>query len=114
MKTRDELLEGFATRLKMAMEVAGKGGVSQKEMAQRLGVAPPSVNAWFKGRNFPDVEHCIHICEWLRCDLTWLTTGIHGDSHSTLVNIWNQSSKKDREHFLKLLAQSSITQDIPN
>ena len=112
METRENLLRGFASRLKLAMEVAGKGTVSQKEMAQRLGVAPPSVNAWFNGRNFPDVEHCIHICEWLRCDLMWLTTGKHSETGNSLENIWNQCSKKDREEFLKKLAKASLSQDI--
>lgn len=37
-------------------------GISQKELAQRLGVSPSAVTNWIKGKNSPDIEMVAEIC----------------------------------------------------
>ncbi|MDR1567507.1 MAG: helix-turn-helix domain-containing protein [Streptococcaceae bacterium] len=40
-------------------------GMSQKELAEKLGVSQSSVTCWIKGKNAPDIEVVAQICDVL-------------------------------------------------
>ncbi len=39
--------------------------ISQKELAEKLGVSQSSVTCWIKGKNSPDIETIARICDSL-------------------------------------------------
>lgn len=40
-----------------------KSGLSQKQLAAKLGISPSAVTNWIKGKNSPDIEYIALICE---------------------------------------------------
>ena len=40
-------------------------GITQKELAERLGVSQAAVTNWVKGKNSPDIDVLADICEFL-------------------------------------------------
>lgn len=40
-----------------------KSGLSQKQLAAKLGISPSAVTNWVKGKNSPDIEYIALICE---------------------------------------------------
>lgn len=46
--------------------------VSQKELAERLGISPSAVSNWTKGKNTPDIENLVAICKILNISVNEL------------------------------------------
>lgn len=67
-----ELLTDFAFRLSAA---AGREGLSQTEIAERLGLKLPRVSNWFQGRNFPRKRERVELAKVLRTNVDWLIQG---------------------------------------
>ena len=58
-------------------EARGKAGLSQQELADKLGVSRPTVNAIEKGDYNPTIKLCVGICRALGLtlnDLFWEET----------------------------------------
>lgn len=49
-----------------------KRGISQKELAVKMGVSQAAVTNWVKGKNLPDIEAVAEICEILEVSVTAL------------------------------------------
>lgn len=62
----------FKERLKQAAKDAG---LTQVDVAARMKVSQPSVNAWFRGRSLPDIGRITELAEILRVDVQWLLDG---------------------------------------
>lgn len=45
-------------------------GISQKELAERLGVSQSAVTNWIKGKNSPDIEVVAEICDVLEISVS--------------------------------------------
>ena len=45
-------------------------GISQKELAVRIGVSQSAVTNWIKGKNSPDIEIVAQICDILAISVT--------------------------------------------
>ena len=109
---REDLLRDFSKRLKMALEISGNARMTQKEIAEKLGITPPSVNAWFMGKNFPEVEYLVKMCDWLNVDMLWLVTGKHSANSHSIEAAWNQCSHDQRAQFLAKITQVNISQPV--
>ena len=66
----------FADRLKTARINAG---YTQKELANKLGIAQSSVSAWGTGDCYPTIEHVKAITEILDVTFDYLTDGMGGE-----------------------------------
>lgn len=55
-------------------------GITQKELAERLGVSQAAVTNWVKGKNSPDIDVLADICEFLNISVSNLL-GIHESNH---------------------------------
>lgn len=55
-----------------------KSGLTQKQLAQQLGVSPSAVTNWIKGKNSPDIEYVAIMCDIFNIGLSDLL-----DSSST-------------------------------
>ncbi|MDR6182083.1 helix-turn-helix domain-containing protein [Asaia bogorensis] len=51
-------------------------GISQAELARRLGVSSQQVNGYIKGRNYPDELFIVKFCDLTGCTLDWLYRGL--------------------------------------
>lgn len=67
-----EILNAFAFRLNAR---AGALGLSQADIAQKLGAKAPRVNNWFQGKNFPRSRERVELVRILRCTSDWLFNG---------------------------------------
>jgi phage repressor protein C with HTH and peptisase S24 domain len=68
----EEILRDFAFRLDAR---AAAVGLSQSEIASRLGTNTGRVNHWFSGRNFPRIAERVRLAELLGVNLDWLIKG---------------------------------------
>lgn len=57
--------------------------MSQKELAEKLGVSQASVTCWIKGKNSPDIEAVAQICKILNITVT----DLFGTNSKTLPDI---------------------------
>lgn len=55
--------EGFARNLHRA--VCNKG-IKQVELANALHLPPTTVNGWFRGAHYPDLEQLLELCNYLK------------------------------------------------
>lgn len=60
------LTEKFINSLQRFMD---ENGVSQREIAEIVGLSPAAVNHWMKGRRSPDLDQVGSIIEYYRLDL---------------------------------------------
>ncbi|WP_336945311.1 helix-turn-helix transcriptional regulator [Asaia sp. HN010] len=51
-------------------------GISQADLARRLGVSSQQVNGYIKGRNYPDELFIVRFCDLTGCTLDWLYRGL--------------------------------------
>lgn len=72
-----ESLESFAWRLNRAQETLG---LSQAEIAARLGATPQRVGNWFQGRNFPRKRELLELCRLLGTSVEAL---VHGETEKS-------------------------------
>jgi DNA-binding XRE family transcriptional regulator len=70
-KERDLLLDRFSTRLRSARE-AMFPAVTQRDVANRLGVSFSAVNLWEQGNAFPKPALLIEISKWFSVSVDWL------------------------------------------
>lgn len=64
--------EGFAERLKLALEEAGYGESQQKELGRLFSVTPQAVRKWLAGEAMPTAEHAPMVAEKLCVRRAWL------------------------------------------
>lgn len=67
-----ENLRDFAWRLNARAE---KLGLSQVDLAEKLGASVTRVNHWFRGRNFPKAAERVRLADTLGVNLDWLVRG---------------------------------------
>lgn len=70
--------ERFAKRLKDALYALG---ITQKELAKRIGVNPVTVSRYLSGGQFPDPELIPPLCRALKVSSDWLF-GLEGENDS--------------------------------
>jgi len=50
-------------------ELCKKNGITQAELARRIGVTPQSITDYVSLRNLPNVERAKNIASYLHCDI---------------------------------------------
>ena len=60
--------DGFARLLAFSLDAAAARGLSRRQLALALGVAPPLFYAWSDGQSFPSLAVCADVCLQLRAD----------------------------------------------
>lgn len=68
---REQLLEKFSLRLRSSRE-AMHPTVTQRDVANRLGVSFSAVNLWEQGRNFPNPNLLVELSKWFSVSVDWL------------------------------------------
>lgn len=71
---------GFDERLTSARK---EKGLTQEELAARLGVTPQAVSKWERGASYPDIVLFGFICDILECSLDYLLKGRLPDTKIT-------------------------------
>lgn len=80
---RDLLLERFSVRLKAARE-AVHPAVTQRDVANRLGVSFSAVNLWEQGKSFPKPSLLVELSTWFTVSVDWLL-GIDSSPRKTFA-----------------------------
>ncbi len=62
-----------------------EAGMTQEEMANRLGVTTPAVNNWENSNSKPDIELLAPIARLLDISLDTLVCGLHEDKISSSI-----------------------------
>ena len=80
-------------------------GMSQKELAERLGVSQSAVTNWIKGKNSPDIEVVAQICDILGIAVTDLFGTDGNDQYSNIEKrvIEEYRTKHDLQHAVNVL-----------
>lgn len=78
-----EYLRDFALRLSTRAEHLG---LSQTEIAERLGLKVPRVSNWFQGRNYPRKEERRKLAQVLGVNLEWLLEGVGEPERKEVVH----------------------------
>jgi len=68
----DKVSLNFAIRLRGILE---KKKITQKQLAEAVGVSPPAVQFWFKGKNGPSDEIKQKVADFLGVSYGWLYSG---------------------------------------
>lgn len=66
----------FDDRLRLAIKMKG---ITQKELAARIGVSEAIVSRWVRGNRFPHAKQLFALAEALDVDAEWLTLGKERD-----------------------------------
>jgi len=46
-----------------------KNGLTQKQLAKRIGCTPETLNRWIKGKNHPNVKYIATMSKIFKCDI---------------------------------------------
>lgn len=65
-------MDNFHKRLQYVAEVKG---LSQAELARKMGKDPSTINAWWKGERAPRSINIMQICQVIGCSKKWLNEG---------------------------------------
>lgn len=68
---RDALLTKFGQRLRSARE-AVHPPVTQRDVANRLGISFSAVNLWEQSKAFPKPEYLVELSKWFSVSVDWL------------------------------------------
>ncbi len=91
----------FGKRLTVARR---EKGLSQEQLAARLGVTPQAVSKWERGSGYPDLEMLYYLCDILACSSDYL---INREEYMTKVTEDNDKEKTVKL-FEKLLAEPLV------
>jgi transcriptional regulator with XRE-family HTH domain len=71
----------FIERLEMLLK---EKGISQKSLAEYIGIRNPSISEWKKEGTIPRADIAIKIAEYLNVSVEYLITGVEPDN-STII-----------------------------
>lgn len=69
----DRSLDAIAYRIRV---IAAANGLSQRRMAQRLGLGANTVNQWWKAKERPALDYAWRIVDEFRVDLNFIYEGV--------------------------------------
>ena len=106
-------METFIDRLESALK---KTGISQKDLAEHIGIRRPTISDWKKNGAVPSADICLKIADFLHVSFRWLVAGVedsadtHSENEKELFKLWGEVSEFDREELLVLLRYQSERQ----
>jgi transcriptional regulator with XRE-family HTH domain len=74
-------------------------GINQRQLAEKLGIEPPSVNQWESGKTIPSAKSLTELCNILNTTGKYILYG--ADNGEVLGNISEKISEVDEFKFLK-------------
>ena len=97
----------FGANLKSLRKAAG---LTQLEVAKRLGLTDMAISRWENNHTEPNVEFCSKLCLILGCtldDLTGHESQPLSDDEREVINMYRKSSKEVREIIRTILKTRS-------
>lgn len=80
--------------------------LTQKELAEKLGLRRPSLSEWKKNGSIPAGDVCLKIADYLKVSVEWLITGkdkSFSEEEQKLLRQWKAltpEQKKNLQYFL--------------
>lgn len=71
-------LYSFSKGLKKARK---KKGIKQKDLANKMNMSIETVRNWEQGRNVPEMDTIIKLCEYFECDIDYLFNRLENKTH---------------------------------
>lgn len=84
---------------KFILESRKKKNITQKELADKIGVTNKAISKWENGRGMPDYSLFQPLCDALDISVTDLLNGKEGDSDAVIVDYLKY---KDKQNFKKI------------
>ena len=75
----------FSERLSQLIK---ESGMTQTQVAEKLGVSQASVNFWINGRNDPKGKELFAISKLFGCSIDWLLTGDEKKTEDSATQMW--------------------------
>ncbi|MGB9892556.1 XRE family transcriptional regulator [Thermodesulfovibrio yellowstonii] len=99
-----------------------KKGLTQEELARRLGIAYPTLSKYENGHRIPDANLLSHLAKELDCDPGWLLIGdedysekAHDTDFITVPFIeYKYYDDSEKTHSIKIKIDEEIRQEIGN
>lgn len=85
-------------------QAIANSGISQRQLAFRLGITPGSINKVVTGRNFLQFDLAKKACEILGISMDWLAWGKEEDKEDNLLHRLDQVSNTGRARVEYILA----------
>lgn len=73
-----------------------KSGLTQKQLAEQLGISPSAVTNWIKGKNSPDIEYIAIMCDIFNIGISDLLVFDTQTKKAPAVNIGESDFQKQR------------------
>ena len=94
----------FAKRLRQAIDLSGGKDLSQRELADRLGVTPSMINQMLLGKKFPSLKVAYSLSQELGVSFQWLMVGSHPKLQKSIEEIWESLPASEQTKFLSEIA----------
>lgn len=96
---------------KLISEIRKEKGLTQKQLAERLGVSDRTISKWERGAGFPDVSLLTPLADILGCSVTELLNGtrsVHGSEEQSMRDAvlvcYQQAKHQVRKNTAKIAA----------
>ncbi len=97
-------INDFGIRLAAARK---EQGLTQEQVAARLGVTPQAVSKWERGNGYPDMELLYFICEVLNCSSDYLLS-----RDASILCLTETKDKKAAEQLLQKVLAEPLTLEM--
>lgn len=97
-------MKTLAERLRHALDTAHPKRIKNIELANAVGVSPPSVSDWLTGKSKTmEGENLLRAARYLKVNPIWLATGVGakgvGSPETTNVTFWDDDTPLDDDEF---------------
>ena len=90
----NRILNNFSARFSSLIK---ESGVTQLEVAKKIGVSQAAINFYKNGRNMPGGEELYKISKLFGASIDWLITGIESMSEDSATQMWRDRALRAEE-----------------
>ena len=90
----NRILNNFSERFSSLIK---ESGITQMELAQKIGVSQAAINFYKTGKNMPGGEELYKISKFFGVSIDWLLTGIESMSEDSATQMWRDRALRAEE-----------------
>lgn len=90
----NRILNNFSSRFSLLIR---ESGITQSEIAKKIGVSQAAVNFYKTGKNMPGGEELFKISKLFGVSIDWLITGVESLSEDSATQMWRDRALRAEE-----------------